>query len=72
MKRQYLQWNRDTVDDALITDQLAELSDGRLKPHDGFQYADTQELVNTISAAQGNKGEGSKKKKKKKKKSQAQ
>ena len=68
MKRQYLQWNRDTVDDALITDQLAELSGGRLQPQPGFQYADTQELVNTISAAQGNKSEGAKKKKKKKKK----
>ena len=31
MKRQYLQWNRDTVDDQLIRDQLAELSGGRLQ-----------------------------------------
>lgn len=69
MKRQYLQWNRDTVDDALITDQLAELSEGRLQPPQGFRYNDTRDLVSSITAAQGNKSEGGKKKKKKKKKS---
>ena len=71
MKRQYLQWNRDTVDDALITDQLAELSGGRLQPPAGFQYLDSKELLSTIGAAQGNKSEGGTKKKKKKKKKNA-
>lgn len=68
MKRQYLQWNRDTVDDNLITDQLTELSGGRLHLPDGFRYQDSKELLASIAVAQNGKGEGGKKKKKKKKK----
>ena len=68
MKRQYLQWNRDTVDDDLITDQLGELSGGKLKLPEGFHYNDTKELLSNIATAQSNKGEGGAKKKKKKKK----
>ena len=66
MKRQYLQWNRDTVDDALITEQLGELSDGRLQPPAGFQYTETHEIV--INSNKEGKSEGGAKKKKKKKK----
>ncbi len=71
MKRQYLQWNRDTVDDALITDQLAELSGGRLQLPADFQYTDTKELLSTINSSQANKTESGTKKKKKKKKKNA-
>ena len=69
MKRQYLQWNRDTVDDALIIEQLAELSDGRLHLPDGFKFHDSKELLDNMATAQTKKeaGEGKKKKKKKKK-----
>ena len=67
MKRQYLQWNRDTVDDALITDQLTELSGGKLQLPEGFRYTETKELLGAMAAAQNNKAEGTKKKKKKKK-----
>jgi len=69
MKRQYLQWNRDTVDDQLIVDQLTELSEGRLKLPDGFSFKDTKDTLATISAMQTSGSEGKKKKKKKKKKS---
>lgn len=69
MKRQYLQWNRDTVDDSLITKQLSELSDGRLQLPADFHYTETKELLSNIASAQGNKPDGGKKKKKKKKKS---
>ena len=74
MKRQYLQWNRDTVDDDLITDQLSELSDGRLQLPADFHYTDTKELLAAIGNAQANKSEtnGKKKKKKKKKNNTAQ
>lgn len=66
MKRQYLQWNRDTVDDKLIADQLYELSGGRLTLPEGFQFRDSKELLSAIAAA-APKPESKKKKKKKKK-----
>lgn len=67
MKRQYLQWNRDTVDDDLIAEQLAELSEGRLVLPEGFQFHSSQDLIDTMAAASARSAEGKKKKKKKKK-----
>ena len=67
MKRQYLQWNRDTVDDALIAEQLVELSGGRLRLPDGFQFRDSQIYIDAMAAAAAKKESNSKKKKKKKK-----
>ena len=69
MKRQYLQWNRDTVDDELIAEQLAELSDNRLHLPEGFRFHSSQDLVDAMSAAAAKResGDGKKKKKKKKK-----
>lgn len=69
MKRQYLQWNRDTVDDALIAEQLAELSGGRLTLPEGFRFHSSQELIDSMAAAAAKRegGDGKKKKKKKKK-----
>ena len=74
MKRQYLQWNRDTVDDQLIIEQLLELSDGRLRLPEGFQFHDSKELIDIMAEAQAKKeaNETKKKKKKKKKKQQQQ
>ena len=67
MKRQYLQWNRDTVDDALIAEQLTELSGGRLHLPEGFQFRDSQLYLDAMAAAAAKKeGNGKKKKKKKK------
>jgi len=68
MKRQYLQWNRDTVDDDIITSQLSTLSDGRLQLPEGFHYADTGDLLTAIGSNQIGKLDGTAKKKKKKKK----
>ena len=67
MKRQYLQWNRDTVDDALIAEQLGELSDRRLTLPENFHFTETTEILAGINNGQKNNGEGKKKKKKKKK-----
>lgn len=38
MKRAYLTWNSDTVEDALIVEQMAELSEGQLQPAADFQF----------------------------------
>ncbi len=67
MKRQYLQWNRDTVDDSLIAEQLTELSSGRLSLPEGFRFHSSQSLVDAISSAKRDTADAKKKKKKKKK-----
>ncbi len=69
MKRQYLQWNRDTVDNQLIVEQLNELSEGRLTLPEGFRFHDSKELLESIGQTQNRNGDVAKKKKKKKKKS---
>lgn len=72
MKRQYLQWNRDTVDDALIVEQLGELSGGRLHLPENFHFHDSKELLESMPSSQAKRENGEKKKKKKKKKQQQQ
>ena len=67
MKRQYLQWNRDSVEDSLIEEQLTELSGGRLKLPIGFRMRGSQELLESIAATQPKGNEVKRKKKKKKK-----
>ena len=71
MKRQYLQWNRDSVDDDLIREQLDELSGGRIKLSADFQFRDSKLYIDAMAAVAAKK-EGSGKKKKKKKKQNAQ
>lgn len=68
MKRQYLQWNRNTVDDSLIVEQLGELSGGRLTLPEGFVFQASQELLNAMEAAAAKKEANEAKRKKKKKK----
>ena len=63
MKKLYLTWNRDTVDDALISQQLMEMSDGQIVLPQDFVFTPTQELM-----AKGSLVNNSTKKKKKKKK----
>jgi len=46
MKRSYLSWNRDSVNDEVILDQLNELSNGELKLADPSSLRSTQNLVN--------------------------
>lgn len=71
MKRQYLQWNRDSVDDDLIREQLSELSGGRITLPADFQFRDSKIYIDAM-AAMAAKKEGNSKKKKKKKKQNAQ
>jgi hypothetical protein len=52
LKKSYLNWNRDSVNDELITGHLAELSHGKLKLSDDARLAHTNDLLrnNTPSA----------------------
>ncbi len=45
MKRAYLNWNRDSVSDKMILNQLAELSGGRLQLDEGVQLVATSEVL---------------------------
>ena len=68
MKRQYLQWNRDTVDDDLIREQLTELSGGRITLPEGFEFHDSKTYLDAMAASAAKKDAIENKKKKKKKK----
>ncbi|MBQ9418297.1 MAG: DUF4290 domain-containing protein [Bacteroidales bacterium] len=67
MKRQYLQWNRDTVDDQLLRDQLEELSGGRLRLAEGFSFHDTQFYGENLGTGAAKKESTARKRRKKKK-----
>ncbi len=65
MKRDYLLWNRDTVEDDIITLQLESISGNRIKVKEDFRYLDFREyLKGTDDERRAN---GTRKKKKKKK-----
>ena len=67
MKRQYLQWNRDSVDDDLIREQLNELSGGRITLPPDFKFRDSKIYIDAMAAVAAKKENNAKKKKKKKK-----
>lgn len=67
MKKLYLTWNRDTVEDSIIINQLYELSDGKLTLPKDFVFNAITELPATNSATPAKK----KKKRKKKRKNTA-
>jgi hypothetical protein len=46
LKKSYLQWNRDSVDDELILKHFEELSQGQLKLHDDFKLNTTKNILN--------------------------
>jgi hypothetical protein len=45
MKKSYLNWNRDSVNDATIADNLAELSKGQLVMHEEAKLIPTSDLL---------------------------
>ena len=45
MKKFYLTWNRDSVNDAVIIDELKTLSENKLKTKDTFQLDSTNEII---------------------------
>jgi len=70
MKRHYLNWNRDSVNDALIVEQLESLSKSRLKVGENFRFLHTSEILprNAIPQNQMHHRENKVNKNKKKKK----
>jgi len=68
LKKLYLTYNRESVDDKLIVDQLLELSNGKISLPEDFMLDSTKEILKNTSTANQNKPLNAKKKKKKKKK----
>ncbi len=64
MKRFYLVWNRDSVDDELILKHLEVLSDGKLKAPEGFEMTDTQKILKSNRPKTNNRNQKGKKRKK--------
>jgi hypothetical protein len=61
MKRSYLNWNRDSVNDEVILKQLSELSKGQLKLADNSSLRSTQAFVPRNSNQQQRSGDRDKK-----------
>jgi len=55
MKRTYLTWNRDSVDDSVIAKQMFELSKGRLKLNDPTLLQSTSEILQANKLLAGGK-----------------
>ena len=67
MKRSYLTYNRDAVEDEVIAEQLKILSKGKLILKDPSKLTSTQEILkNTSRPSQGKKKNHTKRKRKKK------
>jgi hypothetical protein len=66
MKRDYLLWNSDTVEDDVITTQLEQLSGDRLHLPEDFQFKDFREYLKGTDEERRANGTHKKKKKKKK------
>lgn len=54
MKRSYLSYNRDSVNEEMIVDQLKEMSGGELKIADDFRFEHTNDILSNIN--QGGNG----------------
>ncbi|HLG02101.1 MAG TPA: DUF4290 domain-containing protein, partial [Bacteroidia bacterium] len=67
MKRHYLNWNRDSVNDQLIVEQLEGLSAGKLKVSENFRFLHTSDILPKNVVPQNQIQHTIKKKQKKKK-----
>ena len=56
MKRSYLNWNRDSVNDEVILQHLKEMSKGKLKVSADFKFSLTQDILQRTGLNQ-NRGE---------------
>ena len=68
MKKHYLNWNRDSVNDQLIVEQLENLSGGKLKVSEQFRFMHTSEILPKNAIPQNQMQHHNNKKKNKKKK----
>ena len=65
MKRCYLTWNKDTVEDSTIIGDLYELSEGKINLNGtGFRLRSTDDIMQQIKAAQAHTTQGKKNAKK--------
>ena len=58
LKKQYLNWNRNSVSDELIADHLNELSEGELKLRANFRFSSTESILNDIEKTTNTSGNG--------------
>lgn len=56
MKKTYLAWNRDSVNDQVIFDHLRDLSDGKLEPKPGFTLEQTSDILAKTKRKKKTKG----------------
>lgn len=63
MKKSYLMWNKDGVDDSLIFDDLYEMSGGKLVPEHEIKLAEARTLIGKKKKPSNNKQSNNKKKK---------
>ena len=49
MKKAYLNWNRDSVEDEVILNHLAVLSDGKLTLKEDFVFKSTEDILSQRS-----------------------
>lgn len=63
MKKYYLSWNRDTVKNEMLREQLIELSDGKLKLSDDFQFEKTSDILQVMGTNRSKSNNNQKKKK---------
>ena len=68
MKRSYLNYNRDSVNEEMIIDQLTSMSNGKLKLDEDFRFVHTNDIVitNNKKPTSRNQGKGRSKRKWKK------
>jgi hypothetical protein len=65
MKKAYLTWNRDTVSDDVIINQLTQLSDGKLVLKDPEVLDSTPQLIKELGITSSNNNQNNRKKFKK-------
>ena len=51
LKKSYLTWNRDTVNDELIYEQMDEMSGGKLKVNEDFKLLQTKAYIDQPAKA---------------------
>ena len=56
MKRAYLNWNRDTVENRVILKNLRDMSGGRINLPDDTELAHSRDLIDTTQQASSNQG----------------
>jgi hypothetical protein len=65
LKKQYLNWNRDSVSDDLIFEHLDILSDEKIKMNENFRFSSTRDILSDLATTNTNNGKSSNKNKKK-------